>query len=386
MQMSQARKKKGFAKGKAGEEDEDEFERMLDEPRTFTKNRALPGIPGGSVQYTRSVLYHQEEDDFDASRHQLPLQEHGDEGGGGQLPTLPDVYEDARYADMDEQPEAIAQYREFIWSKDWRQKISSKRELATTRAAQVRGEARAQEAQRRKTLMRAMARAKDVQEDLLSGNFLRNIPPEMVPTFMGEATPVLGVLLPRLYQRKSDVVHETLQSLVDAMLAAGCTHRDTKLHVLRGPLSAHLRTRRELDAYEPFQGPPEGTLEALHHAHFDGEQNETRVVEVTFSCIFSGDDDGEEEAEDDGDGDGVAEGGGEDGMERAVHLQLDGADADEGQREDGAGTWQRKRADEEGKERGGEPEDEFRYCVHVVCHEVAPGEQTLCFRTFYFSR
>lgn len=373
---------------------EEEFERMLDEPRVIAKKKTFPGIKGPPVQYTRNVLYHQEDDDFDASRHALPL--HDDTDGNGKdpdgegFPEMPDVYEDAKYADMEEQPEAIAQYRTFLGSQAWRKTLQETRAPLTTPAAQVRAEARAQEAVRRRALAQAMSRVENAQEDLLSANFARNLPNDMVVPFFREAAPVLAILLPRYFCHKQDVVHESLSALIEALQGAGCTHRATKLHVLRGPLARHLTTEGEREAYEPFEGPPRGTVEALEHTHFDAQAGETRVVEVTFSCIFSGDDDGDESEPDDDDEGAEQARAREDAtrMERAVHLELD--DAQGPGQGPGQGWFDgtlNGPAEGKGNAPGGdEPEDKFRYFLHVICHEVEKGQAILCFRTFYFSR
>ena len=387
MSSSQAKQqtKQQLRRQQQQQDEDDELERALDEPRTVLRTR---NVAGRQLSYTRHLLYGREEDDFDASKHELPLRgTAADDADDAVIMHMPDPFDEAGYADMDELPDTIAEYRDFIGSRQFVGNVTGTRTLATPAAA-ARAAAKEREAAARAHLGQAIGRVQSAQDSLLSPDYVRNIPAALVPTFMREASPVLAVLLPRMFTHKVDALHETLTSLRGALDAAGCTFRGMRAHRLRG----HMRTLAppdQLAAYERFAaGTP-----AEAHAHYDAGKNETRIVEAVFSCIFSGDDDGSEN----GDGDDAAAAAaalagetpladGQDGAgsafapsssvvqrERARHIELDEVP--------GAGDAAAAAA----------PEDEaaYRYLVHVICHNLSKADSKdplLCFRTFFFTR
>lgn len=375
-------------------DDDDELEQALAAPRYATRERI---VAGHRVTYTRHLLYAPDEDGGIApALHDKPLRDTRHDNvslTGLDRGPVPDPYDEAGYADMDEQPEAIGQFKEFVHGPAMAG-IMATRQSRTTHAASERMDARAADLALRRQVDEATRRATVGNDALVSLDWARIVPRPLLPAFLREASPVLAVLLPMLARHKADVIHETLASMRDTMQsAAGCTFERVIEHTLRGHIAKHVPAG---ECYEPFT-----TAAANEHAHCVGGQ--TRLCELVFRCHFAGDDADGDDNDDDDDDNGHADANDDQHAsvpmpEHATTTTLRVPTASS------AATHARAPGGAVPEEKDDVP---FRYRVHVVCHDagrlpIVPGpkagekpeamavreahERLLCFRTFYFTR
>ena len=241
--------------------DEDALEQALIAPRYVSHERV---VAGQKVSYSRHVLYAPDDDGgISAMLHDLPLRDKRHDNVslvGLDRGPVPDPYAEAGYADMDEQPEAVGQFHEFIRGPAL-SGIMANRPRPGTAAAHGRIEAQAADLALRRQVDEATRRATVGNDALVSLDWARIVPPPLLPPFLRDAAPVLAVLLPMLSRHKADVIHETLASWQDAMSAAGCTFDRVTEHCLAGHIGQYIAAAGQTASHEPFvpDRPPTNT-------------------------------------------------------------------------------------------------------------------------------
>jgi len=347
-------------------DDDDELERALWEPRLEHKTGFL--IPGTQrvVSYTRQIAYPAEERDYNPAQHALPIGRARDDEEGPLGVSLPDPYAETWRVDIDETPESRAEFEAFV-AEDLPRLVQPR---VGTSAAECRQRAKHAAAALRRQMDGAASRARVDCADMLSLDWAGIVPPVHRAIFAADAAPVLAVLLPMLHACRGEMLHETVPSLVETLAAAGCTHLGTEEITLAGPLKQFMH---------PQDAADDDVNRDHQHMINDGGTWQSPLLHMHFACALPGDDDSDND-DDNNNGKGPVPSERDvtsaQGVRRIVVPHGDAHDAEHARHVE--------------KDTGVAP---HRYRVHIVAHRVLPQPRGVpaavpvaCFRSFYFTR